>query len=95
MWTKVPFSVNMENVLFPSFHGNSSSLPAAGKKGIDPNALNVGSDWEKSDLEVEHDPAEPERKRKKKSKQRKPKRRFGRFGATFVSQYFSTNIREI
>ena len=29
MWTKVPFSVNMENVLFPSFHGNSSSLPAA------------------------------------------------------------------
>ena len=29
MWTKVLFSVNMENVLFPSFHGNSSSLPAA------------------------------------------------------------------
>ena len=29
MWTKVLFLVNMENVLFPSFHGNSSSLPAA------------------------------------------------------------------
>ena len=52
-------------------HGRYSlSLPPSGKKEIETNTLNVRSDWEKSDLEVEYDPAEPERERKKKSKQK-------------------------